>query len=323
MNSGETIANRMSRDFLPKYIDKVAVPPLKCQGIKTKLVNFIAGTVKWDGRGKWIEPFLGSGVVLFNINPDRALVSDTNRHIIDFYVNIQKGRIDEALVREYLTEMGGRLSKYGADFFYEVRDQFNKNGGDSLQLLFLNRCSFNGIMRFNAQGKFNVPFGHKPERFRRAYITKIVNQVSRIRQIMKDKDWIFQADDWRKTVSQAGPEDFVYMDPPYIGRHTDYYNNWSQSDAVELADFSSALECGFALSMWKENRYRKNTHLDVHWNGFVTRTFSHFYHVGSKEAYRNQMTEALVLKIDNVAGPQTDTITSMKPARVEQISMFP
>ena len=189
MNTGETTKNRMSENFLPKHISKVVVPPLKCQGIKTKLVNFIATTVKWHGRGKWIEPFLGSGVVLFNIGPDRALVSDANKHIIDFYIDIQKGNIDELIVKHYLEEMGAKLLKYGGDFFYEIRKQFNANNGDSLKLLFLNRCCYNGIMRFNAQGKFNVPFGHKPERFRRAYITKIVNQVSRIKQIIKDKDW--------------------------------------------------------------------------------------------------------------------------------------
>ncbi|MFQ5651644.1 MAG: DNA adenine methylase, partial [bacterium] len=81
----------MSEHFLPRHIGKVVVPPLKCQGIKTKLVSFIATTVKWHGQGKWIEPFLGSGVVLFNINPERALVSDTNKHIIQFYRDIQEG----------------------------------------------------------------------------------------------------------------------------------------------------------------------------------------------------------------------------------------
>src|SRR3990172_7818142 len=207
----------MTKNFLPKHIDKVVVPPLKCQGIKTKLVNFVATTVKWHGEGKWIEPFLGSGVVLFNIKPNKALVSDTNKHIISFYKNIQNNRIDEVIVKDYLEEMGARLLKGGADFFYETREQFNENNGDSLKFLFLNRCCYNGIMRFNSQGKFNVPFGHKPERFRRAYITKIVNQVAKIGQIIKNKDWTFQPEDWRKTMLQANSEDFVYMDPPYVG----------------------------------------------------------------------------------------------------------
>ena len=71
----------MDTYFLPKHIDRVVVPPIKCQGIKTKLVDFIASTIKWNGNGRWIEPFVGSGVVLFNIQPEKALASDTNKHI--------------------------------------------------------------------------------------------------------------------------------------------------------------------------------------------------------------------------------------------------
>ncbi|MCG8605793.1 Dam family site-specific DNA-(adenine-N6)-methyltransferase [bacterium] len=309
-------------DFLPKNIDKIVVPPIKCQGIKTKLINFIAATIKWDGGGKWIEPFLGSGVVLFNIKPERALVSDTNKHIIGFYRDLQGDHIDAKIVKDHLEEMGAKLYKHGGDFFYEVRDQFNTEGGDSLKLLFLNRCCYNGIMRFNSQGKFNVPFGHKPERFRRAYITKIVNQVSKIRQIIRNRDWQFQVQDWRKTMSHAYPEDFVYMDPPYIGRHTDYYNNWTDNDATELANVSSQLKCGFALSMWKENKYRENVHLSLCWNEFVTKTFSHFYHVGSKEKFRNEITEALVLRAENVAQSDKQQLSQLEPPEVEQLNIF-
>jgi DNA adenine methylase len=70
---------------LPTIISKISVPPIKCQGIKTKLIPFIAENIEWNGKGKWIEPFLGSGVVLFNIQPDIALISDTNKHIIELY----------------------------------------------------------------------------------------------------------------------------------------------------------------------------------------------------------------------------------------------
>ena len=46
---------------------KVMVPPIKCQGIKSKLIPLIKRTVDWDFDGTWIEPFMGSGVVGFNI----------------------------------------------------------------------------------------------------------------------------------------------------------------------------------------------------------------------------------------------------------------
>src|SRR6185503_4484665 len=117
--------------------------------------------------------------VVLNMRPERALLSDTNRHIIQFYRHIQAGIITPGSVRDYLERANTQLRRHGEDYYYEVRSRFNREGG-SLDFLFLNRACFNGVMRFNRKGEFNVPFGHKPERFAQAYITKITNQIKRI-----------------------------------------------------------------------------------------------------------------------------------------------
>ncbi|HNU12957.1 MAG TPA: Dam family site-specific DNA-(adenine-N6)-methyltransferase [Chitinophagaceae bacterium] len=282
--------------FLPRNITKIDVPPIKCQGIKTKLVKFISQNIQWDGNGRWIEPFLGSGVVAFNIRPDTALLADTNSHIINFYKGIQKGEINKHSVREVLEKMGEQLSKGGVDYYYEVRNRFNKSA-DSFDFLFLNRSCFNGLMRFNGKGNFNVPFGHKPQRFSKAYVTKIVNQVNAIAEIIRDRNWKFIVSDWEETLTLAQFGDFVYLDPPYIGRHADYFNTWDNDNAIKLSEIAAALPCEYALSMWLENQYRRNTHVDEHWHDTKLVTFDHFYHIGSTESLRNSITEALLLKI--------------------------
>lgn len=75
----------MMTQKLPLKVKQIVIPPIKCQGIKTKLVKFILSSISWHGRGRWIEPFLGSGVVLFNVQPEHALVNDINPHIIHLY----------------------------------------------------------------------------------------------------------------------------------------------------------------------------------------------------------------------------------------------
>lgn len=47
----------MTSQKLPWMIEKVIVPPIKCQGIKTKLVKFILSNTSWSGKGRWVEPF--------------------------------------------------------------------------------------------------------------------------------------------------------------------------------------------------------------------------------------------------------------------------
>lgn len=305
-------------DLLPRDL-KPKAPPLKTQGIKTKLVPLIARSVSWRGRGRWIEPFFGSGVVALNIMPNRATLADTNAHVIDLYRQIQAGTLTGRTVRTHLEREGRALSSRGEDYYYTVRERFNRTG-EPLDFLFLSRSCFNGMMRFNRKGAFNVPFCRKPDRFRPALITRIVNQVEWARRAMQGRDWTFLVQDWRVTLAGARRDDLIYCDPPYVGRHTDYYNGFTEREADSLAEALIATSAGFALSMWLENKYRRNNYVDRWFSEFPQRTASHFYHVGPSENLRNGMTEALILSRKSAAPPRacqprpTPSQTSLLPS---------
>lgn len=270
------------------------IPPIKCQGIKTKLVPRILETVHRNADGLWIEPFLGSGVVTLNVLPKRALLADSNPHLIQFYKAIQDGAIDGPKTRTYLELEGKQLEDKGGDYYYHVRERFNATG-DPLDFLFLNRSCFNGVMRFNKKGGFNVPWGHKPKRFRPAYVTKIVNQVARFKTAIDSGSWRFVCQDYQTTIQEAGQNDFVYCDPPYIGRHADYYNSWNEENELLLHRELKNSEARFMISTWHNNEYRKNEFVEILWNEFDVHTYEHFYHVGAREKNRNPMVEALVV----------------------------
>lgn len=200
--------------------------------------------------------------------------------------------------------------------FYTVRERFN-NAPSSLDFLFLNRSCFNGVMRFNRHGKFNVPYGHKPERFTQAFVTKIINQIRRISEVLSMNDWTFVAQDFRKTLAEAKPGDLVYADPPYAGRHVDYFNSWSEADETELARLLKELPCGFILSTWHSNEFRTNTLIEQNWSEsrFHLLTREHFYHVGSTEELRHPMIEALITSFP-VATAQPEAVEA------EQFAFF-
>lgn len=281
---------------------KTLVPPIKCQGIKTKLVPLIREMAAWNRHGTWIEPFAGSCVVGLNLAPRHAIFTDTNPHTIALFRAFQSMEITPSRLREYLGDEGVKLAREGEAHYYHIRERFNREG-HSLDFLFLNRACFNGVMRFNKSGGFNVPFCRKPNRFTKAYITKIVNQAADLIDRMRHSEWEFHVQSFEQAIAAAQPGDFIYADPPYIGRHVDYFDSWNEEKEYLLFRLLHQTPAQFILSTWEENTYRRNTFLDDLWGVFPRVTQSHFYHVGASETNRNAMTEALVMNFEPPSRP--------------------
>ena len=276
---------------------KVFVPPIKSQGIKTKLVPWIAAKVEPIEYDRWVEPFMGTGVVGFNIRPKKALMCDSNPHLIRFYNALKNKEITALKVREHLVIEGEKLLKSEGKHYYEVRNRFNEKG-NPLDFLFLSRSCFNGMMRFNKKGGFNVPFCKKPNRFAQALVTKITNQVKNISQIIENGDYTFVCQNFQETLKQVTSKDLVYCDPPYIGRHVDYFDSWSDGEEKLLKQGLKDSEANFLLSTWLSNKYRTNEYVFSIWKDCFVSTKEHFYHVGGKEKNRNAVYEALLSNLE-------------------------
>jgi DNA adenine methylase len=272
---------------------KVNIPPIKSQGIKSKLVPAIAEFIPENFNGTWIEPFMGTGVVAFNLAPQKALLCDSNPHLIRFYQAIASGEINAVIVKDFLQTEGEQLLLKGETHYYAIRERFNQTH-QPLDFLFLNRAGFNGMIRFNRKGDFNIPFCRKPQRFAQAYITKIVNQVAHITQLIQFKEFSFQCQDFTATLNNAQAGDLIYCDPPYIDRHADYYNSWDENHERQLFELLLKTPSRFILSTWHHNDFRSNEYITVFWNRFSIFTREHFYHVGGSEINRNPMVEAIV-----------------------------
>ncbi len=283
---------------------KIIIPPIKSQGIKTKLVPWIMGLAP-KTIGKWVEPFLGTGVVAFNSGYEKAILSDTNPHIINFYKGVQCGEITAKLMKQYLEKEGQLLSRAGNngyDHYLRVRARFNSEYSP-YDFIFLSRAGFNGMMRFNKKGDWNIPFCKKPSRFARAYITKISNQISVVSGIIKpEPEWIFYNKSFADIIPLATENDVIYCDPPYYGRYVDYYNGWTEQDEELLFSLLSKTKAKFILSTWHHNDWRKNEMVNKYWNNFNLVTKDHFYHSGGNIENRRTVVEALVcnFEIDHI-----------------------
>lgn len=280
---------------------RIIVPPIKSQGIKTKLVPWIMELAP-KVSGKWIEPFLGTGVVAFNSGHKSAILNDTNPHIINFYKDIQQKKINPALMKQYLEVEGELLSKAennGYEHYLKVRKRFNDGGYSPYDFIFLSRAGFNGMMRFGSKGNWNIPFCKKPDRFAQAYITKITNQIANVAQIIQpEPSWIFYNKSFEDIIPLAKKDDIIYCDPPYYGRHVDYYNGWKEKDEELLFNLLRDTKAKFILSTWHHNDWRENEMIRKFWQNFNIVTKDHFYHNGANIENRRTVVEALVCNFD-------------------------
>ncbi|WP_295635590.1 Dam family site-specific DNA-(adenine-N6)-methyltransferase [Novosphingobium sp.] len=290
---------------------KIFVPPIKSQGIKTKLVPWIASVVPSDFSGRWIEPFSGTGVVGLNLAPKEALLADKNPHLINFYNAINRGEIGPDDVRAYLEREGEQLASVGEDHYYYIRERFN-NEGSPLDFLFINRAGFNGMIRFNRKGRSNIPFCRKPGRFAPAYVTRIVNQVRWVQQTLRTKQFTFVCQDFATTVARAEKGDIIYCDPPYIDRHVDYFGAWGDTEERTLRAVLSESRANFILSTWHHNDYRSNDYIESLWSDDHMLTRDHFYHVGGREENRNPMVEALVTNLPLSIASESEPLRQME-----------
>lgn len=283
----------------------VKIPPIKSQGIKTKLVPWINDLISRSGldllNTNWIEPFFGTGVVGLNAPVyGNHIVGDTNPHIINLYNGIKSGEITAPKMSEYLEREGEFLSKADNDgyaHYNKVKEHFNKTH-DSYDFIFLSRAGFNGMMRFNKKGEWNIPFCKKPNRFAPSYITKICNQITSAQQVIQNNRWEFYNQDFLDTINMAVDGDFLYCDPPYYGRYVDFYNGWTEQNEEELFNALVNTHAHFILSTWHHNEFRANEMINRFWYRFNVQTQEHFYHSGGHIENRHAMVEALVFNFD-------------------------
>ena len=181
-------------------------PFLKWAGGKTRLVPAIRALAPAEAR-RLIEPFAGGGAVALNLPAPATILADASDDLISVYRELKR---DGA---RFIAQCAALFTPAAnsAGVYYQRRAEFNatKNRRRKACLfLYLNRHGYNGLCRYNARGGFNVPFGrHAAPRFPREELKAFQTRLKSCRLATAD---------FRTVLTQAGPGDFVYCDPPYV-----------------------------------------------------------------------------------------------------------
>lgn len=207
---------------------------LKYSGGKFKEIPHIMEHVP-EFNGRYIEPFLGGGAVFFHLEPQQSIINDINTPLMSFYRGVRdnypalRQELDaievlytqnrdafDALRAQHPDE---RVKDHNEDLYYAIRDMFNnlaeKKYSDALLYYFINKTAYSGMIRYNAKGEFNVPFG----RYKSINTKLITEQHSKLLQ----KAELFNGD-YLDIFNMSQQGDFMFLDPPYDCIFSDYGN---------------------------------------------------------------------------------------------------
>lgn len=190
-------------------VSKIA-PFVKWAGGKRQLLPQIKERMP-EKYNNYFEPFVGGGAVIFEFKPERALINDINKALINAYRKICDE--PETFLRE-VKKLDSEMWEDGKKYYYFLREHYN----DKLMkaeydvelaalFVFLNKHCFNGLYRVNGKGLFNVPYNDS----RKASVNEnVIMEVSKYLQDVTIIDGDFEV-----ACRDAKKGDFVFFDSPY------------------------------------------------------------------------------------------------------------
>jgi len=233
-----------------------AKPFLKWAGGKTQLIEQIKKQIPKNIETNgftYIEPFVGSGAVLFWLleefpNLEKAIINDINQDLTNSYLTIKHN------VQELIQILKKREIEYHSisenqekkkKYYYQKRNLFNSRNSDqttqSALFIFLNRTCFNGLYRVNRKNEFNVPIG--------SYKTpQICNEENLIAVSKVLQKVTILNGDFSETLKYADKNTFFYFDPPYKPlNETSSFNSYAKdefndSEQIRLKEFCEELD---------------------------------------------------------------------------------
>lgn len=199
-------------------------PLIKWSGGKSDEIDMILPHIPSE-YDVYIEPFVGGGALFFHLEPQYAVINDIHPELIALYRQIQTGnghKIYDLMKSHPNTE----------DVYYKVRDILKPENEleKAFQFYYQRKTCYRGMLRYNASGKFNIPFGrYKTYNFEDVRDIEYENILKRAEIFNEDFEAIFDR-------YGQNERNFCFIDQPYDSIFTDYgYCKFAKDDQERLA----------------------------------------------------------------------------------------
>jgi DNA adenine methylase len=172
----------------------------------------------------YIEPFIGGGSVYFHLSPQRAVINDIHNDLVDLYRSIGSGYAKD--IYDFMQANANDETTY-----YRIRDhmQVTTPLENAQRFYYQRKTCFRGMLRYNKDGKFNIPFG----KYKQINYSDLLNEnyhslLARTEILNQSYQYIFDNYNDENT--------FMFLDPPYDSEFTDYgYCQFGKADQEKLA----------------------------------------------------------------------------------------
>lgn len=219
-------------------------------GSKQYLISYINALLPENSEEyTYIEPFLGSGAIFYNLSKDfkHYQLSDMCEYIIALHSCFTRFNYsDYAYMLENIKETYGDI-KIDKDAYYKFRNHYNCDTGGfkDLKLFMLANSCINSLLRFGPNG-MNQSFGH------RHYIVT-ENDWNAMQSKLREASLVKA--NYLSLLIDSNTKCFIYLDPPYDTKWVDYSYYYFDSDEY----------VPWLISISKPNVKIAYSDIDEHW----------------------------------------------------------
>ena len=185
-------------------------PFVKWAGGKRQLLTQIRERMP-ETYNNYFEPFVGGGAVVFELLPEKAVINDINKALINAYKQICD---DPESFISTVTHLDSEMWEDGKKYYYALRERYNdKLMKDEFDIelaalfVFINKHCFNALYRVNGKGLFNVPYNNS----RKQSID--VDSIRAASEYLKHVTIL--EGDFQTACENAKAGDFIFIDSPY------------------------------------------------------------------------------------------------------------
>ena len=221
-------------------------------------MNYVGGKYKLlkeilplfpDNINTFVDLFGGGANVSVNINAKHIIYNEKCSQVVELLQELKNKDVKELLTDINNLISKHNLSKENKEGYLALREDYNKN--PSPIMFYTMICyAFNNQIRFNRQGKYNMPFGKNRSSFNPTLREKFICFVDRLHNM----DIVFINNDFTEIpLNNLTNSDLVYCDPPYFNSVATYneQNGWTEDNEKSLLDLLDKLKdkgVKFALS---------------------------------------------------------------------------